>query len=583
MHRRLLQVLLAAVMCLVSPARADEGFSSVLAEAERIRSADPVRFEALLAQLNRDISKATALEREKLEYLKVYRLAYTGQFDLAIEAAKPLFERTRDVGIKYRVGSLIVNAYAATRDFTEGLRYLDQTLALSDQITDRDLRHHGITAAAVIYNQVGQYELGLSYADQVLADQTSPRIACYTGYSRLEALYFLGRLQGEEATINGLIDRCTEAKEPLGGYFLRAYLARLWTHRGETDRAIQMLENQLSGIEATGYPRLVGEIHSLLAEMKLSVGDPGAEQHARKAIAQSAGLEYSLPLVTAHRVLYESALARKDSAMALEQLIAYSEADKAYLNDIKARETAFQIVKHETLQKINTIELLNKQNEVLQLEQKVAAQSARNTQLLVALLVLLLASMAYWTYKVKRMQVSLRRIAETDALTGISNRHHFSRRAEAALEYCERAGEPAALVMFDLDEFKNINDVHGHAMGDWVLQQVAAVCSASCRKNDLFGRLGGEEFAFLLLGADIAGGLQLARDCRERISAIDTGSTGARFRVTASFGVAASANVGYNFHALLARADEAMYRSKRDGRDRISVHAPDIIASSATA
>ena len=135
--------------------------------------------------------------------------------------------------------------------------------------------------------------------------------------------------------------------------------------------------------------------------------------------------------------------------------------------------------------------------------------------------------------------------------------------------------------MFDLDEFKAINDMHGHAMGDWVLQQVASVGAGTCRKNDLFGRLGGEEFAFLLIGADVAAGLHLARECRERISAIDTGSTGAKFRVTASFGVAASANVGYNFHALLARADEAMYRSKREGRDRISLHTPEIVASNA--
>jgi diguanylate cyclase (GGDEF)-like protein len=582
MHGRLASLLFAVALCLVLPARAADGFSEALAEAERVRSSDPARLEALLGQLNRDIAQATPLQREMVEYLKIYRLAYTGRFDLAIEAAKPLFERTQDIGIKYRVGSLIVNAYAATRDFPAGLRYLDQTLALAPQIADHDLRHHGVTAAAIIYNQVGQYELGLSYADQVLTDRNSPRIACYTGYARLEALYFLGRLEGEEAAINGLIDKCAEAKEPLGGYFLRGYLARLWSHRGENDRAIQMLENQLPGIEATRYPRLIGEIHSLLAEIKLAAGDPGAETNARAAIAQSAGIQHSLPLVTAHRVLYESALARKDTEMALEQLAAYSAADKAYLDDVKAREMAFQIVRHETQQKIQTIELLNKRNQVLQLEQKVAAQSARNTQLLIALLVVLLASIAYWAYKVKRLQVSLRRLAETDTLTGISNRHHFSRRAEAALEYCQRSGEPAALVMFDLDEFKGINDVHGHAMGDWVLQQVAAVCTASCRKNDLFGRLGGEEFAFLLLGADVAAGLQLARECRERISAIDTGSTGARFRVTASFGVAASANVGYNFHALLARADEAMYRAKREGRDRISLHTPDIVASSAT-
>ncbi|WP_146907073.1 GGDEF domain-containing protein [Arenimonas daejeonensis] len=108
--------------------------------------------------------------------------------------------------------------------------------------------------------------------------------------------------------------------------------------------------------------------------------------------------------------------------------------------------------------------------------------------------------------------------------------------------------------MFDLDEFKTINDRHGHATGDWVLQQVGSACRSVCRKNDLFGRLGGEEFAFLLTGADSASALQLAQDCRRRLAQIDTADTGAKFRITASFGVAATADSGYDFQMLLARA-----------------------------
>ena len=575
MHIRFATWLVALSLCVVSPSGwAAADYAALLQEAESVRSSDPVRFEALLGQLTRDIDQATPAQREQLEYLKVYRLAYTGRFDLAIDTAKRLFDQTQDVNIKYRAGSLIVNGYAATREFSEGLRYLDQTLALADKIADPDLRHHGITAAAVIYNQVGQYELGLHYADQVLQDQTSPRIACFTGYSRLEALYNLGRLQSEEAAIHDLIGKCIEADEPLGGHFLRIYLARLWASKGDRSRAITMLESHLPDIESTRYPRLIGEVNSLLAELKLEVGDAGAEENARTAIANSSGIQNSLPLVTAYRVMYESALQRDDKAAALAHLNAFAEADKAFLDDVKARELAFQIVKHETLQKTQTIELLANQNRVLQLEQKVAAQATRNTQLLVLLLALLLAMIGYWAYKVKKMQVSLRQLAETDALTGVSNRHHFSRQAEQALEYCRKSGEGAALVMFDLDQFKSINDQHGHAMGDWVLKNVAATCRQSGRRHDLFGRLGGEEFAFLLLSADLAAGVVMAQECRKHISEIDTGDTGARFRITASFGVAATADAGYDFHALLAKADEAMYRSKREGRDRVSVHVP---------
>ncbi len=78
----------------------------------------------------------------------------------------------------------------------------------------------------------------------------------------------------------------------------------------------------------------------------------------------------------------------------------------------------------------------------------------------------LLGTIALWAWRTKKAQLLFRRLAETDALTGISNRMHFSRRAEEALDYCRKDGEDAGLVMFDLDEFKAINDRFGHAVGD---------------------------------------------------------------------------------------------------------------------
>ena len=207
---------------------------------------------------------------------------------------------------------------------------------------------------------------------------------------------------------------------------------------------------------------------------------------------------------------------------------------------------------------------------MLQLEQRVAQEAARNTQLLAALLAAMLAFIAYFAWKTKRTQITFRRLAETDTLTGVSNRHHFSRRAAEALAYCREDGEDVALVMFDLDRFKEINDQFGHAVGDWVLVQVAQTCRAACRKNDLFGRIGGEEFAVLLVGADHAAAAELAQTCRARLARIDTADTGRQFSVSASFGIATARTVGYDFHALLARADEAMYSAKRDGRDRVA-------------
>lgn len=582
----LLVFLFAAMLGMATPCRAQPeaggspAFEAMLRQADSVRSSDPVQFERLLGQLNASTDIASAAQREQLAYLKAYHLAYTGRFDLAAESLKTLFENAADPTLKFRAGSLLVNSYAATREFADGLRILERTLAMVDQVKDREVRHHGWHSAAVIYNEVGQYELGRHYADLVLADGASARTACVTGYARLEAVYKLQQIDHQDESVQRLLAQCEQAGEPLAGLFLKTYQAKFLAAQGDRMKAIGTLEQILAQTEGTHYARLIGEVHSLLAQWKFAEGLANeAERHAQVAIERSVGIVHSLPQVDAYRTLYEIAMQRKDTAKALEYLRAYTDADRAYLDGAKARELAFQMVKHETLQKNQTIELLNKQNQVLQLEQQVHAKSTQATRLLIALLAVLLATIAYWAYKTKKMQVSFRHLAETDTLTGVSNRHHFSRRAEAALEYCQRSGEQVALVMLDLDEFKAINDRHGHAMGDWVLQNVAAACRATCRKNDLFGRLGGEEFAFLLIGADLPSALQLAQECRERIGAIDTGSTGATFRVTASFGVAASADAGFNFHVLLARADEAMYRAKREGRDRISLHTPETIAT----
>ena len=185
------------------------------------------------------------------------------------------------------------------------------------------------------------------------------------------------------------------------------------------------------------------------------------------------------------------------------------------------------------------------------------------------LLVMLVASIGYWAYKIKRVQLSLKQMAETDALTGVCNRHHFTLQAERALAQCARAGEEVSLIMFDLDHFKLVNDRYGHQTGDWVLKEVADACKGFCRRIDVLGRLGGEEFAILMYGCDLRGATRVAEDCRVRLAQIDTRGTGHTFAVTASFGVTSSALSGYSLAKLLSHADKMLYRAKHLGRNRV--------------
>ncbi len=554
-------------------AAAPPSFERSLQEADRLRSSSPEKFASLLASLNARVGEASQEQRQRLRYLQAYELAaYRNDLDAGIAQAKALFQEVTDPNLKYRAGSFLVNSFALNRNFREGLLYLHRTLPMRAEVNDRALRHDASHAASLLYSQLGQHKLSLQYAEETLADNPSPRSRCVATIHRVEAQHELKMLPADDAPFLQGIAQCLSIGEKLAANVIRLALARKWATQGRTDDAIDLLDQHVDEIAALGYQRLVAEVHALLAELRLGKTElAAAARHAELAIAQARHLTSVLPLMTAYKTLYLIAERRSEPVKALNYHKRYAEAQKAHLSDVNARELAFEIVRHETQQKTQQIDLLARQNEVLQLQQRVDQQAAQNNRLLILLLLLLLASIVYWAFRVKRRHVALRRQAETDALTGVSNRHHFTATSEQVLARCAQAGAPAALILFDLDHFKAINDSYGHITGDWVLHRVTEACGTLCRRIDPLGRLGGEEFAIVLDGYDLADAARLAEDCRARIARIDTRDSGYVFAVTASFGVSATPASGYDLSRLLSHADQVLYRAKREGRNRVCV------------
>lgn len=552
------------------PASASVSFDAMLRDADAIRTSDPDRFKHILDDLDRITAGASTKQREKLEFLHAYQLIRVGDLHAAISKFKVLHASADSDEVRYRSGAMLANAYAITREFREGLIVAEETIKTSASIKDKDARHHGLVASGILYNQVGEYGLGHRYAQRVLDDSPDDRNRCIAGNLLVESSLHLDKTSSDEDAINAL-RQCEAIHDATLAGFSRIYLARIWNNEGRTREAVQLLEGRLAEVEKTGYSRLIGEVHSLLAEMRLSLGDAqAAKQHAEAAVAHNVGMVNSLPLVMAYKTLFEITERTGDTAAALELYKQYASAERGYREDVAEREMAYQIVRAQSFQQSKRIELLNKQNEVLQLQQRISEQKAQSSRLLILLLVVLAGSVSYWALKIKRVQMSLRRMAETDALTNICNRHHFNQQSEQTLGQAARAGEDVALVMFDLDHFKSINDRFGHDTGDWVLKKVSEHCRTFCRRVDHLGRIGGEEFAILLSGCDLRGARRVADDCRVRIASIDSQASGHKFLITASFGVTASSLSGYDLAKLLSHADKALYRSKREGRNRVS-------------
>lgn len=158
----------------------------------------------------------------------------------------------------------------------------------------------------------------------------------------------------------------------------------------------------------------------------------------------------------------------------------------------------------------------------------------------------------------------------TDSVTGIHNHRHFQERLRSELQEARRYRYPLSLVMLDLDDFKQLNDTHGHLAGDRVLRTVAEAARKVLRETDVLCRYGGEEFAAILPHTDKARGTEAAERLRAAISTATVATAEATVRVTASFGVATSPDDGETPQELVNAADAAMYRAKRAGKDRVS-------------
>lgn len=165
----------------------------------------------------------------------------------------------------------------------------------------------------------------------------------------------------------------------------------------------------------------------------------------------------------------------------------------------------------------------------------------------------------------------LRQLASTDPLTGLQNRRRFEGVVGTELRRAQRYGRPLVVMMLDLDFFKRINDEHGHRCGDAVLVDFAACLGRNLRDQDVCARVGGEEFAALLPETEIVAALKVAERLRRSVAATRTTCGSHVLNVTVSIGMTAMIDRDETYAGLFERADAALYASKENGRNRVTV------------
>ena len=238
---------------------------------------------------------------------------------------------------------------------------------------------------------------------------------------------------------------------------------------------------------------------------------------------------------------------------------------------------------NERIQKYETQLLENKvQIQQLKLDAQQRRQEATRLYLILAAVVALSLALLAWLLWRSRRRFRIQ--AQTDSLTGIANRRHFLDRAKQAAGNARQQTQVASVMVLDIDYFKLINDAHGHQAGDAAIRHVAKQANACLREGDVFGRIGGEEFAALLPATDEVAAWKVAERIRQGIEQTPLDHHGERIPLTVSIGLMSGTLRDDNIEMLIQCADKVMYRAKNSGRNRSLAHAeqfPDFAGKSA--
>lgn len=546
--------------------------AQLLRQAENVEPSNHAVFNELMGRLDKVAMTLSPQQKLHLRYLEARRVAFAGNYAAALPLLTALADQAADPVLAFRANANVIDLLVAQSRYEEAFVRLNPLLDKLPQIKENDVRIQGLTATAQLYTEAGQYDASMHYADQLIKESTDAQSACRGWFLKSDALFESSSAQLPVDQLHGGTEACGKAGDTLFSLSFQHLLAGFDLRQGHTESAIRVLQASYPKVLQAGFPPQVSQFEATLATAYWKSGDlASAVKFANSALVTNASRQYSESTASAYRVLYEVDKELGDSKGSLAYLEKYVAAHDGYQSRLSAKALAYQIVKQQILAKKLQVEGLDKKNRVLALQGELDRKAAETSRLYVVLLLLVLASIALWAYRIKRSQLRFMRLARRDGLTGIFNRQHFVNEAERQLRYCRKSARDVCLVLIDLDHFKVVNDTHGHAVGDRVLKRAVEACQAHLRSTDVFGRLGGEEFGMLLPECTLDNVLVRVEQMRAAIAAVSSARDAPDIPISASFGVASAADSDYELRQLMIDADRALYQAKHEGRNRVSL------------
>ncbi len=549
-----------------------EKTSKLLKRADEIRRNEPIKFQEIINKLA-SANHFTIEQRHLYNFLVGYGHTFNGEFNKAEKQLTHILTSSANQLIKFRARHTLIHVYAKKKMWFEGLALIDKNLIFAKKLHNRQHVTDHLITTAIFYTKMKQYELSLHYIKELSAQALSSQLNCIAQQLTIESKFHLKQLTSNDPTIYAALNTCEEVNDTMVSSIIRAYLARAYLNEQNTHSAINSLLPYWEEVKATHYPELISGVSNTLAEAYWQANDiVNSKYYAEQALANNINNSNVNQAAKTYKLLYKIAKLENGVTLALSYHEQYAALDKIDSDDIENKHLAFQLAKNKNLVQQSEIALLSEKNNLLIAKQELAETKLANRHLFLALLIFIIIILTLFGLRLWRDHKRVKELAEYDQLTGIFNRGHFTQVTLSALKYCQNATQDLSMIMFDLDHFKKINDNFGHLCGDWALKEVTKACQAIGRQNDIFARLGGEEFCIVLPSCNIQVATLRAEACRAAIEAIITQASGYEFTITASFGVTDVRQSGFNLDKLLADSDAAAYQSKHAGRNRVTVH-----------
>jgi diguanylate cyclase (GGDEF)-like protein len=568
-------ILLLSMLANMTPTAvaATDDTAQLFARADNIKMIDNTGYVQLIDQLQARTASMSDADKWHLRYLQAWQTAYTGQNDKARVQLEAVIKQSPDADLREQARGTLVNILGIGHRYEEAFTTLDQALEELPSIINKSTKQHVLAEASQLLTEAGQYDLAINYADQLILIPSALNYSCIGESIKLDAEFRKG--PHDDALLSQLqhgVSDCLAAEHVLSADVLRCDVADVEIEQGKSNDAITLLRSTYQDMSNLQYQWLTAQYNVLLAEAYWKQNNATqAEKYAISTIDSASKGDFVEPLSSGYELLYQIARQKGDLRDALMYHEKFLSADNNRLDDIREKALAYQVVKQQVDAKKVEVDALSKQNKILELQQALDHKAVEAGRLYIALLLTILASIAFLLYRLKRSQLRFMRMARRDGLTGIFNRQHFVEEAEQSLRYAAKSVRCASLILIDLDHFKSVNDTHGHIVGDQVLRRAVSVCQRYLHSCDVFGRLGGEEFGILLPECSAENAIERAEQLRIAIHTTPSDEAG-HLTISASLGIASTTHHGHELRRLLAAADEALYRAKRDGRNRVVIN-----------